>query len=125
MGCCDRLRPGLRFRDSLNRKHECSRRGVAHNCQTTSGVAETARIRIVPTGIEDDNVQSVVGIGHFIEDLPRIQSLIPDIRLPVDSCPNGNKIVRIADLQTMTGILLSGGTHQSDEPIFQILPAIL
>jgi hypothetical protein len=73
----------------------------------------------VPAGALPRTASPVVGIGHFVEDAPRIQGLVLDVGLLVDPGADGNQVVDPGDLQPVACII-----KQPDAPLFQPVPEI-
>ena len=63
------------------------------------------RIRVVAAGIEDDDVQVVLGRLHLRHHKPDINRFVLDLLFAVDRSAHRNQVVSIAHLHAVTGVV--------------------
>jgi hypothetical protein len=71
---------------------------------------------IIATGIEDHDVQAILGIFHSAQDTSDMDRSDLHILLSVDTRPNGHEIILTTNLQTMTRKI-----KQPDSSLMQLL----
>ena len=74
-----------------------------HDRKATLTRPPLARKGIVPTGIEDDDVDSIVRILDRAQDAPRWHGLVRHVLFPADTGPHGKEVILAIHLYTMPG----------------------
>src|SRR5258708_17265864 len=96
--------------------------------------AHAAREGIVPTGIENDDVESVARVAHLLDDPIRADGFYFDVAFALDLRRGGDQVVASIELHTMTGVieqadgrrsgLLQAGSEFLNGPFHRVLVCV-
>jgi hypothetical protein len=90
--------------------------GGVHRGESARGATHAALEGVVAAGVQDDDVDPVLGLGHLLEQQVHVHRSDPRGRLGVDVGVDGDEEVASPDLQAVAGIVEEADAALGEPP---------